>query len=129
MKKNKHLKKHSKNFSPYTDGERQINISGGSQFPIRCSARPKQGVDTEMQRRKRLCRYMTRIWQQECLDILELPDRSLSLPAGEKIAFSIDGDNVVLICRICADFGAQVENMTANRAGINPGKAAPDRLV
>ena len=46
------------------------------------------------------------------------------LPAREKISFSVDGYDVVFISFICADFGAQVENVAADCAGVTIGDGA-----
>ena len=51
------------------------------------------------------------------------------LPAREKISFSVDGYDVVFICFICADLGAQVENMAADCAGVTIGRRTPEGLI
>ena len=51
------------------------------------------------------------------------------LPAREKISFSVDGYDVVFISFICADFGAQVENVAADCAGVTIGRRTPEGLI
>ena len=50
------------------------------------------------------------------------------LPAREKISFSVDGYNVVFISFICADLGAQVENVAADCAGVTIGRRTPEAV-
>ncbi len=51
------------------------------------------------------------------------------LPAREKISFSVDGYDVVFISFICADLGAQVENVAADCAGVTIGRRTPEGLI